>query len=89
MRTTIDLPEELYRALKARAALNGMSMREVVAQLIVQGLRSPPLRERGRRPPPPIIVPPRGVSIPALSCEDKLRLEEAEDESKHARSARR
>jgi hypothetical protein len=28
MRTTIDLPDELYRDVKARAALEGVSMRD-------------------------------------------------------------
>jgi hypothetical protein len=28
MRTTIDLPDELYRDMKARAALEGVSMRD-------------------------------------------------------------
>ena len=91
MRTTIELPDELYRSLKARAALNGLPMKDVVARLIEQGLRfpSPTSSERGRRPPPPVVVVPCGVPIPALSRKDRARLEEAEDEAKHARSARR
>lgn len=90
MRTTIDLPDDLYRTLKARAALNGMSLRELVQRLIEQGLKFPaPARrpESGRREPPPVIIPPRGVPIPALSQAELARLEEEEDEAKHARSA--
>jgi hypothetical protein len=34
MRTTIDLPENLYRTLKARAGLSGITMRQLVQQLI-------------------------------------------------------
>jgi hypothetical protein len=90
MRTTIDLPEDLYRSLKARAALSGLSLRELIRRLIEQGLRSPGSGQgaRGeRREPPPVIIPARGVPIPALSQAERLRLEEAEDEARHARPA--
>ena len=90
MRTTIDIPDELYRSLKARAALNGRPVREVVTQLIVRGLRAAPLAEPARdrrREPPPIAIPPGGVPVPALSHAEKARAEEIEDEAKHARSA--
>lgn len=91
MRTTIDLPVELYRALKARAALSGVTMRDLVRRLIEQGLRQPAAsgEATGRREPPPVIIPKRGVPIPALRRSDLRRLEEEEDEAKHARSARR
>lgn len=88
MRTTIDIPDELYRSLKARAALNGRP--EVVTQLIVRGLRAAPLAEPARdrrREPPPIAIPPGGVPVPGLSHAEKARAEEIEDEAKHARSA--
>jgi hypothetical protein len=94
MRTTLDIPDELYRSLKARAALSGVPLREIVTQLIDLGLRSvssvAPTRDR-RHALPPVAIPPRGVPIAALSHEDKVRMEEIEDEAKdqakHARSA--
>jgi hypothetical protein len=46
MRTTVDLPDDLYRALKARAALSGTTMRELIRRLIEQGLRRSPLLAR-------------------------------------------
>lgn len=85
MRTTIDLPDDLYRALKARAALGGMPLRELVQRLIEQGLRAPAERPaRGRRSSPPVIVPPRGTPIRALTAPERRRIEEAEDESRYA-----
>ncbi|MGD1105043.1 MAG: hypothetical protein ABSA59_23600 [Terriglobia bacterium] len=85
MRTTIDLPESLYRTLKARAGLSGITLRQLVQQLIEQGLRSPRAESgEGRRVPPPVIIPPRGVPIPALSREQIRRTEEEEDEAKYA-----
>lgn len=38
MRTTIDLPDETFRQLKARAALSGLKLKDLVTQLIERGL---------------------------------------------------
>lgn len=92
MRTTVDLPDDLYRALKARAALSGVTMRDLIRRLVEYGLRQPSMpadSARGRREPPPVIIPPRSVPIPAIPRAELLRLEEEEDEAKHARSAGR
>jgi hypothetical protein len=89
MRTTIDFPEDLYRTLKARAGLSGVSLSDLVRRLIEQGLRSSygesaPRKQFG---PPPVIIPARGKPIPAISRTQIRRMEEDEDEAKHARSA--
>ena len=81
VRTTIDLPDDLYRMLKARAALNGTTLRELIQGLVEQGLRRP---ERGASTtstwdPPPVIVPPRGKPIEAVSSDHLRHLEEEED----------
>lgn len=92
MRTTVDLPDELYRALKARAALNGVTVRDLVRRYVEQGLSQPSVSADAglsRRQPPPVIIAPRGVPIPALPRAELRRLEEEEDEAKHARSAGR
>lgn len=90
MRTTIDLPDELLRQVKSRAALSGMKLKELIARYVEEGLLSGPRRSRpdafqGR--PLPVIIPPRGIPIPAVSPADRRRAEEEEDEAKHARSA--
>lgn len=90
MRTTVDLPDDLYRMLKARAGLSGVTLRELVQRLIEQGLSASTRDAEDsakKHGPPPVIVPPRGVPIPALSRPQTARLEEEEDEAKHARSA--
>jgi hypothetical protein len=89
MRTTVDLPDDLYRTLKARAGLTGVTLRQLVQRLIEQGLRSSSNDEVSvsRHGPPPVIIPPRGVPIPAISRAELTRIEEEEDEAKHARSA--
>lgn len=90
MRTTIDLPDELYRNLKARAALSGISLRELLQGLIEQGLcAGAPASSStaARREPPPVIIAPKGVPIPAVSRRELQEVDESEDEAKHARSA--
>ena len=86
MRTTFDLPDGLYKSLKVRATLDGISLRELILTLIERGLRSPSAGSgaRARRCGPPVIVPPRGVKIPAISAQDLRRIEEEEDQAKHA-----
>ena len=58
MRTSIDFPDELFRNLKANAALQGKSLRDHVLTLIERGMRSPPpsatTTARVPRPVPPI-----------------------------------
>ena len=84
------MPDELYRTLKARAALNGIPLRELVQFLIESGLRSgattQPVRATGRGAPP-VIIAPLGKPIRALSADELKLVDEAEDLSRHARSS--
>ena len=41
MRTTLDLPEDVHRAAKSMATLEGVSLGEAVARLVRRGLRPP------------------------------------------------
>ena len=41
MRTSLDLPDPLFRHLKARAALEGRTLRELVVSLLERGLVAP------------------------------------------------
>ncbi len=62
MRTTLDLPDPLYRRLKIKAAQEGKTLREVVVRLLEEGLGRashppgprplPKIPEAGRRIPP-------------------------------------
>lgn len=45
MKTSIDLPDELYRRVKARSALEGRAVREVTTELLAQWV--------DRKPSPP------------------------------------
>lgn len=41
MRTTLDLPDALLRQLKARAALEGTSLKTLMRNVVERGLRAP------------------------------------------------
>jgi hypothetical protein len=38
MRTTLDLPDPLFKHLKARAAMEGRSLRDLMVELVEKGL---------------------------------------------------
>jgi hypothetical protein len=64
--------------------MNGLTLRQLVQQLIEQGLRSPRTEpSASRHAPPPVIIVPRGVPILALSPQEIRRMEEEEDEAKY------
>jgi hypothetical protein len=46
MRTTIDIPDPLYRKLKAKAAENGCSMKELILRDVEQSLAAKPRPRR-------------------------------------------
>lgn len=60
MRTTIDLPDALYRHIKARAALEGVPVKTLVGTLLQRGLAladAPAPISPARSAPPTVEVP--------------------------------
>jgi hypothetical protein len=84
MRMTIDIPDDQYQKLKSRAGASGLTLPLLIQQLIERGLRSPTesTLPSGRHAPPPVIVPVRGVPIPAVSREEIRRIEEEDEASR-------
>jgi len=81
MRTTIDLPDDLYRRAKATAALRGMKLKDLVAEMIERGLSSPvtdrmAVRARRSRPLPRTVLSERmGKEVPLLSNDELERIQ--------------
>jgi hypothetical protein len=92
MRTTLDLPDEIFRKLKAEAALRGFKLKELVAQLIERGLNEgllPPAAGRQRRSfAIPIAREADGTVTPALSNAQLQAILEEEDLAEYHRVAR-
>ena len=49
MRTTIDIPDELFRAIKAKAALEGRTMKAMMLEGLQLVVQKPPSRKRKLR----------------------------------------
>lgn len=64
MRTTIDLPEATLRQLKARAALEGVPMKDLVLGYVQHGLaRRPAPARSAARSPLPDLVPNKPLAL--------------------------
>lgn len=82
MRTTLDLPDSLFRELKAQSAMRGLKLKEFVAELLQSGLAtqsSAPRPESRPRSPLPVIRKATGVRHSALSNREIDALLVAED----------
>jgi hypothetical protein len=88
MRTTLDLPDELFRQVKAKAALDGTKLKDLLTRYVESGLRqsAPPPRQSLKRSNLPIIKAQGGRAIPNLTSELQANLEEEEDLAKLRRS---
>lgn len=53
MKVTIEIPEELYRQVKAKSALEGRPVREVAEELFRRFLEGGALASRSSEPSPP------------------------------------
>lgn len=91
MRTTLDLPDNLFRQAKAKAAVEGTTLKELLTRYVELGLRQPvgspaPAAQRSELP----VIKRRGRGIvPALTPELQAQIETEEDLAKLARSFRR
>lgn len=71
MRTTLDLPDPIFRRLKAESALRGLKLKELVAELIRNGLKQQSSEGTPvRRSALPAFRPATGVVHPARSNQE-------------------
>lgn len=54
MKTTVDLPDDLLRAVKIRAAKDNRRLKDVLAEVILRGLSAPSASSRSRPLPEPV-----------------------------------
>jgi hypothetical protein len=87
MRTTMDLPDDLYRRIKAAAALRGIKMKDLLQEILEEGLgHSTRLStKRGRNTPLPDLIPPGGRTFPPIKTSDLFdeTLEANETQRRH------
>lgn len=86
MRTTIELPDPMFRQVKARAAMDGLTLKELIARYVEQGLRQgQPLAPVRRRSELPVARAATGRRLPELSNAELHRLLEEEEETADGR----
>jgi hypothetical protein len=83
MRTTIDLPEDLFREAKTRAVQQGTTLKNLMIQFVLSGLSAQKTgaAPMARRMPPPVAIRriPGQAPRPALSSRELHAILEAED----------
>jgi len=97
MKTTLDLPDELIREVKLRAVVQGRTVKDLVAEILRQGLGIAPPRQL-KKPPVGSLVEIGESGLPVIRCRSNapatlmsvgelLKLEQeaqAEEDSKRA-----
>lgn len=93
MKTTLDLPDETFRKLKAEAALRGYKLKELVAEFIERGLNEGPLPPAAQSPRAVYAIPiareADGTVTPALSNAELQAILDDEDLAQTQRAAPR
>lgn len=83
MRTTIDLPDEVFRQVKARAALDGMKLKDLITRYVEEGLRhgtrAPVASPKCHRSELPVAWASTGHTRPDLSNADLNTILEEEE----------
>jgi hypothetical protein len=69
MRTTVDLPDPLFKRVKAEAALRGMKLRDFIARSLEQALPGGSRESRNRR-----------VKLPLVKGDGKRRIDPTREE---------
>jgi hypothetical protein len=63
MKTTLDLPDQLMRRVKIRAASEGRKLKELITDLLENGLDAPPAQALPEGELPYVIDPKTGMAI--------------------------
>jgi hypothetical protein len=86
MRTSLDLPDPLFKEVKTRAVQQGITLKELLASFIEAGLRAPQTQEKEpapRKNPHPLPVAwervPGEPQHPALSNAELYAILDEED----------
>ena len=85
MRTTLDLPDDLFRKLKARAALMGTTVKDLLTSYVESGLRQSSRPAPRRRSALPVITRGRKV-VANVTAEMLARMDDEEDRARLRRS---
>jgi hypothetical protein len=88
MKTTVEIPNPLFRRVKARAAMEGLKFKDVIASALSAYLIQPrpPLKNGSRPCPFPLVRGKMGPLMKEMSNKTIAELEEKEDLERYRRS---
>lgn len=89
MKTTIDIPDELFREAKVHAALEGIKLKDLITDALRQKLRATPKRRHHRAKFPLIDGDPTAPPITVEMVQTALEQMEREEDEAHGNSMRR
>jgi hypothetical protein len=83
MRTTIDLPDDLFRRAKAEAAHRGIKMKDLFASVLEKELASQSTKpkKKGMGRPVPVVVEAQGWTFPFKTNAELFEAIEREEEN--------
>ena len=83
MRTTVDLPDPLMRELKARAAMEGVKLKDYFAKMVEAALQGSTLGSaEPQRSPVPVFKRKGAKPMPAMTDAELNTLLDAQDATK-------
>jgi hypothetical protein len=91
MKTTLEIPDSLFKQIKAQAAIDGQKLKDVVATALSAYLRNPrrPRKHRARPCPFPVVRGKTGPLMKEMNNETVSRLQEMDDLEYYRRSSGR
>jgi hypothetical protein len=89
MKTTIDIPDDLFREAKARAALDGVKLKDLVTEALRQRLRAGAKRKRHRTKFPIIEGDPTAPPLTTEMVQAALAQMEREEDAAYGEFVRR
>lgn len=73
MRTTVDIPDEVFRKMKAKAALEGRKLRDVILEAIGAGLEVQGSHPKAKRVSFPILKSSRPGTLTSERVYEAIR----------------
>jgi hypothetical protein len=88
VKTTLEIPDGLFKELKAKAAMQGLRMKDVVASALKSYLTQLPLHPKRGLPkcPFPLVRGPGGPLLKEINNQTIAKLDEEEELERYRRS---
>jgi hypothetical protein len=86
MKTTLEIPNSLFKRVKARAAMEQLKLKDIIASALNDYLRKPRRAANGKKCPFPLVRGKGGPLIKRMNNETVANLEAEEELERYRRS---